>query len=193
MTENNLSAAGHKIPLVGELPLENERVFDNSSKPKPTRKIANLEVKFGDLTDKNYEQLRVINYLTLPVIYSEKFYTYLTDMRRYSKLAYVKDILVGAISCKEDTNKNGEKECYIMTITVLEPYRRCGVGSQLLQRATQDCMVQRDVKKMTLHVQQGNDSALNFYAKHGFQVVEELKDYYTDLQPSGCFVLEKII
>ena len=43
---------------------------------------------------------------------------------------------------------------------------------------------------MTLHVQQGNDSALNFYKKHG---VEELKDYYTDLTPSGCFVLEKVI
>ena len=46
---------------------------------------------------------------------------------------------------------------------------------------------------MTLHVQQGNDSALNFYKKHGFEVVEELKDYYTDLTPSGCFVLEKVI
>ena len=54
-------------------------------------------------------------------------------------------------------------------------------------------MVQRQVKKMTLHVQQGNDSALNFYKKHGFEVVEEMKDYYTDLTPSGCFVLEKVI
>ena len=44
---------------------------------------------------------------------------------------------------------------------------------------------------MRLHVQQGNDSALSFYKKHGFVVVEELKDYYTDLQPSGCLILEK--
>jgi ribosomal protein S18 acetylase RimI-like enzyme len=63
----------------------------------------------------------------------------------------------------------------------------------LLKKAIEQCMVQRQVKKMTLHVQQGNDSALNFYKKHGFEVVEELKDYYTDLTPSGCFVLEKVI
>ncbi len=44
---------------------------------------------------------------------------------------------------------------------------------------------------MILHVQQGNDSALEFYKKHGFAVVEELPDYYKDLSPSGCFVLEK--
>ena len=64
----------------------------------------------------------MINYLTLPVIYSEQFYDYLTSMRRYSKLAYLKDILVGAISCKEDIQKDGEHVCYIMTITVLKPY-----------------------------------------------------------------------
>ena len=53
-------------------------------------------------------------------------------MRRYSQLAYVKDVLVGAISCKEDVDKAGERVCYIMTISVLEPYRRYGVGTQLL-------------------------------------------------------------
>ena len=81
-----------------------------------------MDIKFGDITPKNFEQLRVINYLTLPVIYSEQFYDYLTSMRRYSKLAYLKDILVGAISCKEDIQKDGEHVCYIMTITVLKPY-----------------------------------------------------------------------
>ena len=46
---------------------------------------------------------------------------------------------------------------------------------------------------MRLHVQAGNDSALEFYKKHGFFVVEELKNYYTDLTPSDCFILEKLI
>ena len=44
---------------------------------------------------------------------------------------------------------------------------------------------------MKLHVQQGNDSALEFYKKNGFEVIEELPDYYKELTPSGCFVLEK--
>lgn len=46
---------------------------------------------------------------------------------------------------------------------------------------------------MTLHVQKGNDSAMEFYKKHGFTVKEELKDYYTDLTPADCFVLEKLV
>ena len=70
--------------------------------------------------------------MTLPVIYSENFYDMLKSMQRYSKFAYVKDVLVGAISCKEDILEDGSKQCYIMTITVLKPYRRYGIASKLL-------------------------------------------------------------
>jgi ribosomal protein S18 acetylase RimI-like enzyme len=148
-------------------------------------------VKFGDVTSKNVEQLRILNYMNLPVIYSEDFYNRLTSYIRYSKLAYVKDVLVGAISCKEDTLDNGEKVAYIMTITVLKPYRRYGIGSQLLKKSVEDFCKSKEFKKMTLHVQKGNDSAMEFYKKHGFIVKEELKDYYTDLTPADCFVLIK--
>jgi ribosomal protein S18 acetylase RimI-like enzyme len=86
-------------------------------------------VTFGELTDKNYEQMRVLNYTNLPVIYSDNFYERLYNYRRYSKFAYIKDVLVGAISCKTDELKDGTKACYIMTITVLKPYRRYGIGS----------------------------------------------------------------
>ena len=142
----------HKIPLVGELPKPDDRVFDNSVQEKPQRKRATLDVRFGELTVKNYEQMRVLNYMTLPVIYSENFYDMLKSYQRYSKFAYVKDVLVGAISCKEDILEGGERVCYIMTITVLEPYKRYGIATQLLQQAISDCMKDRKVSKMTLHV-----------------------------------------
>lgn len=128
--------------------------------------------------------------MNLPVIYSEDFYKRLTSYIRYSKLAYLKDVLVGAISCKEDTVE-GEKVAYIMTITILKPYRRYGIASQLLQKSIEDFCKSKEVKKMTLHVQKGNDSAMEFYKKHGFTIKEELKDYYTDLTPADCFVLIK--
>ena len=144
--------SGNKVPLPGQLPEPAEREFDNSVQEKPQRKRATLDVKFGDLTSKNFEQMRILNYLALPVIYSEHFYDQLKSMARYSKFAYIKDVLVGAISCKEDLLKDGKKECYIMTITVLQPYRRYGIASQLLKQAIEDCMVARDVSRMVLHV-----------------------------------------
>ena len=52
---NNRTEAGHKIPLVGELPTLEERVFNNSSKTKPERKCKTLNVRFGQITNKNYE------------------------------------------------------------------------------------------------------------------------------------------
>ena len=99
----------NKIPLPGELPTPDQRVFNNDNQEKPARRLATLDVKFGDLTPKNFEQLRILNYLTLPVIYSENFYDMLKSMQRYSKFAYVKDVLVGAISCKEDILDDGSK------------------------------------------------------------------------------------
>ena len=57
------------------------------------------------------------------------------DYSRYSVLAYVKDLLVGAISCRyenvkdKDGKDTGEKTLYIMSITVLKPYRRYNLGS----------------------------------------------------------------
>ena len=182
-----------KVPVALELPKPEERVFDNKIIAKPERKLKTVDIKFGDLNEKNVEQFRILNYVNLPVIYSEDFYRRLTAYTRYSKLAYLKDILVGAISCKEDTQEDGTKAVYIMTITVLKPYRRFGIASQLLEQAIKDCAKSRSIKKMTLHVQKGNDSAMEFYKKHGFIIKEELKDYYTDLTPADCFILEKLI
>ena len=73
--------------------------------------------------------------MTLPIIYSEDFYNRLTKYERYSQLAYYKDVLCGAISCKDDDykdeegNHTGDRSVYIMSITVLSPYRRYNIGS----------------------------------------------------------------
>ncbi len=64
MVESNL-----KIPLPTELPKPEDREFINTIQPKPVHAV--VDVKFGELTPRNFEQLRIINYVTLPVIYSE--------------------------------------------------------------------------------------------------------------------------
>ena len=141
-----------KIPIAQELPKPEDRKFDNTIQEKPLHTKAKIDVKFGELNEKNLEQFRVLNYVNLPVVYSEDFYRRLTNFTRYSKLAYIKDVLVGAISCKEDTTKDGNKAVYIMTITVLKPYRRYGIASMLLEQASLDCAKNKQIEKMTLHV-----------------------------------------
>ena len=89
------------------------------------------------MTKQNQEQFRVLNYLTLPVVYSEDFYDRLTNYSRYSSLAYFKDVLVGSVSCRYEADHTDPKKTvvYIMTLSVLRPYRRYGIATQLLEKA----------------------------------------------------------
>jgi ribosomal protein S18 acetylase RimI-like enzyme len=43
------------------------------------------------------------------------------------------------------------------------------------------------------HVQVNNDTALEFYKKFNFQVVERKEQYYKRIEPSDAFVLSKKI
>ena len=62
----------------------------------------------------------------------------------------------------------------------------------MLTKAIEDCK-KEDVKRMYLHVLCSNESALEFYKSNGFTVKEKLLDYYTDLDPPHCFILEKFL
>lgn len=43
----------HKIPLVGQLPPPDDRLFYNGKVSKPKRKLTELKVSFGKLTRQN--------------------------------------------------------------------------------------------------------------------------------------------
>lgn len=138
-------------------------------------------------------------------------------MKRYSVLGYYKDVLVGAISCRFESEKTYLEESggveemtmasaagseagadgksinkvvYIMTINVLQPYRRYQIGSQLLEKAIEDC-TKDDISKIYLHVLCSNHSAIEFYKNNGFTIKKKLENYYTDLNPPDCYIFEK--
>ena len=93
-----------------------------------------IKVVFGDITRNNYNQLKQLNNLYLPVRYSDGFYYRIINHMRYGRFAYYNDVIVGAITWKYDhCEETKERNVYIMTITVLEPYQRNKIGSQLLQ------------------------------------------------------------
>lgn len=91
-----------------------------------------LDVELGEVTPANIEQLKIINSSTLPVRYSDKFYNDLTKIynSEYLQLAFCNGFAVGGVCARieDHPDKPGKKRLYVMTINVLAPYRRRGIG-----------------------------------------------------------------
>merc|ERR1712146_586949 len=121
---------------------------------------------FGEVNPKNVEQLRKLNLAVFPVRYNDKFYSDLANNpnQSFTHLAYFSDILVGAICCRIEAQEGNAYKVYVMTIGVLAPYRRLGIGAKLLQQTLEACAkAGADCEAIYLHVQVGNNSALDFY------------------------------
>lgn len=50
-----------------------------------------------------------------------------------------------------------------------------------------------DLDEIYLHVQTSNQDAINFYAKHGFEIKDMIKNYYKRIEPPDCYVLSKTL
>ena len=119
------------------------------------RERAKKHISFGGVTDKNVDQLRKLNLAVFPVKYNDKFYTDLSTnpVQLYTHLGYFSDIMVGAICCRVEPLDGAAFRVYVMTIGVLAPYRRLGLGKLLLQETLKACSEQADCHEITLHVQ----------------------------------------
>lgn len=147
-------------------------------------------VTLGDLTDKNVKLLRVLNTTCLPVTYPDAFYKAVLLRPELTKFAYFGDVPVGAIACRLDETRT---KLYIMTLVVLPPYQRRGIGQKLLQAALDLAQKEPSVQEIALDVQVNNAPALAFYAKNNFVTVREEKDYYKNVQPADAFHLARTV
>ncbi len=68
---------------------------------------------------------------------------------------------------------------HVITIDVLEIYRRTGVGSALLGRAEAQ-MKRRGVAEVWLETATNNEAAIAFWKKHGYRSHGRLANYYPD-------------
>ncbi|SAM06012.1 hypothetical protein [Absidia glauca] len=151
-------------------------------------------IALGDITVNNLGQLRKLNSVLFPIDYQPSFYDEVLRVEEFAKLVYYNDVCVGSVCCRKEAAEDGKDNIYIMTLGVLKPYRRLGLGDQLLQHILAEAgKSENAVRKVYLHVQVNNDAAVAFYKKHGFQVVQTDKDYYKDVEPRDAFVLEKTI
>ncbi|KRX00195.1 Acyl-CoA N-acyltransferase [Pseudocohnilembus persalinus] len=149
-----------------------------------------LDIQFGEVNLKNYEQLKQLNDVTFPVKYSYGFYGKVLTYQKYSKLAFFNDILIGAMTVRQE-ERNGEQTAYILTIGVLEAYKRHKVGTQLMEKLLEEVKEDPSIKAIYLHMQVNNESGLAFYKKFGFEINETLTNYYQDIQPADCYILKK--
>ncbi|ELU09987.1 hypothetical protein CAPTEDRAFT_170881 [Capitella teleta] len=146
--------------------------------------------ELGDVTVHNIKQLKRLNQVIFPVTYNDKFYKDLLEVCEHAKLAYFNDIVVGGVCCRE-FRTYGIRKLYIMTLGCLAPYRRLGIGTVMLEHVLKLCEQDGQYASIFLHVQVNNESAIGFYEKFGFKIVDRKENYYKRIEPADAFVLEK--
>jgi ribosomal protein S18 acetylase RimI-like enzyme len=79
---------------------------------------------------------------------------------------------------------------YIVTIDVLEKYRKSGIGSALL-REVERRLAANGVREVGLETATDNESAIAFWNKHGYRTLAVEKGYY----PGGrdAFAMTKVL
>mmetsp|Transcript_22523 Transcript_22523/g.39917 ORF Transcript_22523/g.39917 Transcript_22523/m.39917 type:complete len:174 (+) Transcript_22523:143-664(+) len=155
----------------------------------------NKDVYFGPIHTHNVEQVRRLQDAVLQVRYKESFYEQVVGLsaKGLAKLAYFKDVMVGASCCRVDEREGKEgKFLYVMTLAVLPAYRGRGIGTELINHLVKKAE-ELGLAGVYLHVWTKNEEGLNLYKKLGFEVGEKIESYYKRMDPPDCFVLEKTL
>ncbi|RUP07427.1 WD40-repeat-containing domain protein [Jimgerdemannia flammicorona] len=179
-------------------------------------------IALGDLNPNNIGQLRKLNSVLFPVHYSDKFYkevleagelaklgacgaevcmavfgnpSYLYPCAQFYGTVYFNDICVGAVCCRKEPIESfpDRAKLYIMTLGVLAPYRKLGLGTSLLSHILSHAQVIANpiITEVYLHVQISNEEALRFYADNGFEISGTSTGYYKNIEPADAHVLVK--
>jgi len=81
------------------------------------------------------------------------------------------------------------KAATLVTIDIRAERRRNGYGTELLDRSEQ-ILREAGISRYELQVDTANTSALEFYGKHGFVIVNTLKSYYANGNDAYLMVKE---
>lgn len=155
-------------------------------KPEVTLYFNMANIQLDDLTVNNLGVLKRINEAVLPISYQDSWYQDSLKVGELAKLAYFNDLPVGAIRCSLETpqNHNSPTRIYIMTLGVLEPYRRYGIATKLVNHVVEEAKGMY-VHEILVHVWADNQAAIEWYTKRGFEKGDLVKGYYKKLPGDG--------
>lgn len=78
----------------------------------------------------------------------------------------------------------------ILMLSVSKKYQNFGIGSQLLMNFLREIIL-HNIKNVELEVSIKNHSAVNFYKKHGFEIVDIIKMFYEN--GDDAFIMRLIL
>lgn len=142
--------------------------------------------KLRKFNPNDLERVTYINRVCLPENYSDYFFVDLH--RRFPETFIVAEEngdVVGYIMCRIETGLSGFgfrgliKKAHIVSVAVLPPYRRKGIGEALVTKAIEN-MQSYKAKQSFLEVRVTNTAAVNLYRKLGFQITRTIRSYYAD-------------
>lgn len=127
-----------------------------------------------------------INLKTLPEHYSDYFYeSLLAELPEAFIVAEIGGRIVGYIMCKTEHGFSNFKKLgfvkkgHVVSIAVLDEYRRRGIGRVLVQESINGVRV-RSCDEFYLEVRCSNGQAVALYEGLGFSIRQRLKTYYRD-------------
>ena len=72
------------------------------------------------------------------------------------------------------------KKAHLVSIAVLEPFRKLGIGESLLLKGMQSMKEEYNAPEFILEVRLSNTAAIAMYEKHGYKKIKSLNAYYRD-------------
>jgi len=130
---------------------------------------------------KDLEIIEEIGYKSLPIYYSLEHLHIIFKLPDYLLYKFIlNSSIIGFVICKNTQRDN----IHIMSISILDDYRQQGYGSKLID------YLKGLNTSLTLNVQEINRSAINFYIKNGFEIIEQKKNYYDTLDESDALYMK---
>jgi len=157
---------------------------------KKTDKESKLELKTFTIRQSKLEDINKvmeINFETLPENYTFFFFRDLYE--RFPKTFLVAEVdrsIQGYIMCRVETGFSKfqtlkpTRLLHVVSIAVREPFRRIGIGTNLLIQAINNGKREYKATECYLEVRVTNNSAISLYEKIGFVKLRKNLGYYMD-------------